>query len=95
MKLDTSQPTNAERGQSEPMLEYAELSFHGRAAPVEIAPPLGVARDERLHAGGLDPSGLRSALPAGAAPLGRAALEVGTRERPGAVLAVGARLIFK
>jgi hypothetical protein len=52
MKLNTSQSANAERGQSEPMLEYPELSFDRRTTPVEIAPPLGVARDERLHAGG-------------------------------------------
>jgi hypothetical protein len=87
MKLNPSQPANAERGQSEPMLQHPELSFNGRASPVQVAPSLGVARDERLHARSLDPPGLGSASSGRAAPLGRAALEVGPRERPGAVLA--------
>jgi hypothetical protein len=75
------------------MFEGSELSFHRRTTPVQIAPPLRLARDERLHAGSLDPPGLRSALPGRAAPIGRAALEVGTGKRPSAVLAGRGKMI--
>ena len=61
MKRDPLKTADAERGQSEPMLEYPELSFHGRAAPVQTAPTHRLARDERVAAVGLEPDGLRSA----------------------------------
>jgi hypothetical protein len=85
VKRDLGKPANAERGQSKFVLQAAELSFHGGAATVEIAEPLGVAWDERVAAVGLHPCGLGLAITR--TPLGGPALEVGTREYPGAVRA--------
>src|SRR5436190_7131873 len=70
------------------MLQPTELSFHGSASPVEVAPSLGLARDERVEAVGLYPTGCGLALAGRAAPLRRVSLRVRPGERPGSVLAL-------
>lgn len=69
------------------MLKPPEFSFDGRAAPVQVAPALRVAWHERVKARSLAPDRLRLALAGGTAPLRRLALEIGSGERPGSVLA--------
>src|SRR5438067_2230669 len=49
VKRDLLKPTDSDRAESPLMLEPAELPFHGCAATVEIAPPLRLARDERVE----------------------------------------------
>jgi hypothetical protein len=93
VKGDLRKPANAKRGQSELMFQAAELSFHGGAAVVEVAEPLGVAGDEWVTAVGLHPRGLGLTLAGRAAPLGRVALEVGTSERPTSVLTSGSAVL--
>jgi len=87
VKLNASESANAKRCQPVLMLQPAELALDSSTTPVQIAPALRVARDERMKPGSLDPPRLRNALADRAAPLGGAALGVGTCERPGSVLA--------
>jgi len=93
VKLHTSKPANAEWSKSVPVLQGAELSFHRRATPVQVTPPLRLAWDERMEAGGLPPDGLRLARTCRAAPLGRAALGVGACERPSSVLTLRSKVV--
>jgi hypothetical protein len=44
------------------VLQAAELALDGGAAPVQGGEPLGVTRDKRVAAVGLDPAGLRPAV---------------------------------
>ena len=69
------------------VLQAAELALDGGAARVEVAEAARLARDQRVAPLGLDPAGGGLALTGGAAPLGGVALEVGTGERPAALLA--------
>src|SRR5205085_11191840 len=75
------------------VLQAAERALHGSASSVEVAPALRLARNQRVEARRLAPNRSGSALTRRAAPLRLAALHVGTRERPGAVLA-GRRLVL-
>ncbi len=75
-------------GRKRPLvLEPPELALHGGATSVELAPPGRLARHERMQAVGLDPAQGGLTLARGAAPLARAALRIGPREDPLAVLA--------
>jgi len=87
VKRDPLKPTHAEGCQPILMLQSAELALDCRPTGIKLAPSLCLARHERVPPVGLDPDRLRSAGSEGAAPLGSAALEVGTRECPAAVLA--------
>ena len=57
MESDPLQSTDAERGKPVLMLQAPELPFHSGASPVEVAPALRLARDERVQTVGLDPDG--------------------------------------
>ena len=89
VERDPLQAAHAERSEAVVVLQAPELALDGGAATVEIAPPLRLARNERVLAVGPDLLRLRLTLAGGAAPLGCLALEVGPRERPGAVVAGG------
>ena len=55
VERDLRQPANAKRGEAVVVLQAAELTLDGRAAPVEVAEPAGLARDERVKTGSLAP----------------------------------------
>jgi hypothetical protein len=50
MKLNASQSANAERSKPESMLEVSELPLHGCTPPIQVTPPLRLARDKRVQA---------------------------------------------
>jgi hypothetical protein len=75
------------------MLQAAEGALNCSAPPVEVAPSLRLARNQRVQAVGLDPHGGGRALTGRTAPLRPLALEIGSGERPGSVLA-GQRLVL-
>lgn len=87
MKLDPLKTTNAQRRERPFVLETPELAFDRRAALVELAPARRLARDQRVEAMGLDSAACGFAFPGRAAPLRRAALEVGPGDPPLAMLA--------
>src|SRR5487761_1682565 len=87
MQFDTRQSADSQREQSPVGLEPAESALNGGALPVVRLPPLGAVGDQRVQPVGLDPRRRGLALTRGAAPLGRAPLGVGTRERPRPVVA--------
>jgi hypothetical protein len=92
VKRDLGKSANAERGERILVLQAAELSFHGGASTVEVFPPFGLTRDERVTTASLDPLARWLALTSRATELGGAALEVGTRKRPLAMFAAGLSL---
>jgi hypothetical protein len=93
VKLDALDAADAERAESPLVLQAAELALDGGASAVQVAEPLGVARDQRMQPGRLDPDGCRFALAGRAAPLRELPLRVGSGECPLAVLA-GRRLVL-
>src|SRR5437763_11693403 len=93
VKLNLREPTDAERLQAPLVLEPAELPLHRSASSVEVAPPLRLARDQRVQAVGLDPAGSGLALAGSAAPLGLPALKVRACERPVVMLAGGRAML--
>lgn len=86
---DALQATYTQRGEAVVVLQPAELALNSGAAPVEVAPPLRLARNERIAAAGLHPHGGGLALAGWAAPLRRLAVVVSSAEVPDAVLADG------
>jgi hypothetical protein len=93
VKLNPRQPTHTKGGEPVPMFQRSELSFDCRTAPVQVAPPFRLTRDERVQPRRLAPDRLRLTLTGRAAPLRGLPLEVGTRERPAAVLALGGKML--
>ncbi len=91
MERDPLKPANAEGGEAVVHLESAELSFHGSAAPVEVAPPLRLAGDEGMEAVGFHPTGDRGALAGRTPPFSGVPLVVGSPKLPGAVLTLRPR----
>ncbi len=87
MERDALKPSHAKWAKPVLVLQATEGAFDRSASPVEVAPPLRLARDERMEAGSLDPPARRRALTRRAAPLCPPALEVGSGERPRPVLA--------
>src|SRR5205085_2573451 len=81
--------SDADRGQAVVHFQAAELRLDGGSAPVEVAPAVSAARDERVAPVGPEPHRLGLARAGRAAPLGALALEVGPGERPASVLALG------
>ena len=73
VKLDTSQSANAERSQPVLMLQSTELALDSAASPIEVAPPLALARDQRVQARRLAPDRARLARPLGSATSPRSA----------------------
>src|SRR6266487_1503587 len=69
------------------VLEPAELPLDRAALVVERLPAVGGPGDQGVQPVSLDPHRCRGTLAGRAAPLGRAPLDIGTRERPFAVLA--------
>jgi hypothetical protein len=49
VKLYASKTAHPERSQPEPVFQRSELSLDCRTAPVQVAPPLCFARDERVQ----------------------------------------------
>src|SRR2546423_6615480 len=93
MKRDTIQTPDTEGSKPVLMLQPSKLTLNSGTATVEAAPPLALARDQRVQPGLLAPQRLGLALAGGAAPLGCAALEVSPRERPRSVLARGGAML--
>ena len=90
VELDSFKPSNAERREPIFLFEPAELALASGASPVEVAPPLRLARDQRVQPVGLDPDGRGLAASGQAAPLRRVPLEVRSCERPGSCSHFGA-----
>ncbi len=86
MQPDAIQSSDAQREQRPLVLEATELALDGSARAVELARAVRLARDQRVQAVGLDPSGGGLALAGRAAPRGSTPLVVGSGERPLAVL---------
>src|SRR4051794_11450101 len=87
MERHALKTTNAKRREPVLVLQPPEVALDSATAPVEVAPPLRLARDQRVTPVGLKPYALGLTLAGRAAPLGSSALEVGPGERPAAVLA--------
>jgi hypothetical protein len=75
------------------MLQAPELSFDRGTAPIQVTPPVRLARDERVQARRLPPDGLRQTLTSRTAPLRGLSLEVSTRERPSTMLALRGNVV--
>ena len=66
VKRDPLKTPGAQRGEAVFVLQPAELALDSRATPVEVTPPLRLARDERVQAARLDPDRGGLAFPGGA-----------------------------
>jgi hypothetical protein len=89
VKLNATEVTGAQRLQTIVVLQAAETPLDCAPASVEVAEPLALARDEWLQSRRLAPHACGLALASRAAPLRRVPFEVGSGERPLAVLADG------
>ena len=89
MERDPLQATHAQWGEAVVVLQTSERALDGGTAPVQLAPALRLARDERVQPRSLDPPARGLALARWTPPLGKSTLVVSTRERPAAVLALG------
>lgn len=87
MEPHALQAADAQGREAKPALQGGKLALDRATAVVQLAPTLRLSRDERVATVGLDPHALGRALTGRAAVLGRAALEVRTREYPVSVFA--------
>ena len=69
VERDSIEAANAERAEPVLVLQAAERPLDGSASPVQVTEALGVSRDQRVEAVGLDPAGRGLALTGRAAPL--------------------------
>src|ERR1700683_4797166 len=93
MQTDALDAAHAQREHAPLVLQAPELALDRAALVVVPLEPARLARDQQMQARSLGPYRLRLALGRGAAPLGRAALDVGPGKGPLAVVA-GWRLVL-